>query len=192
MRIHRAVLSATFVCFPLWIGPSAEQSIWNSGMVSASIPQCPTGSEIKVYGPLHLNSISQSADKTADWRPYFRKLGVEFPKGGFAIFIPKAKCLIVATTLPNHDLISTFLSMSPPLDPSSQTGKLTPSLQISEVEKLASNALKKAGGNIYRNKKPKITYFIDGITRMWIVTYDSKASVSINDKTREAKISSNL
>ena len=63
------------------------------------LPLVPRGCVVRVYtiatSPL---GFADAPRNQTDWADYLRSLGMIFPNGGFAAYLPEGPCLIVANT----------------------------------------------------------------------------------------------
>ena len=77
------------------------------GQVShLELPPCPTGSSIKLYGPITLDpALQKLITEAGSWKALFEKDGIKFPEGGFVIYQADTKVLVVATTADMQDMI---------------------------------------------------------------------------------------
>lgn len=70
-----------------------------------SLPDCPSGSRIVLYGPLPKGVLGLNAEKVSDWKSFLIERGIKFPKDGFALFYPPGRMLAVATDEKNQELL---------------------------------------------------------------------------------------
>ena len=77
-----------------------------------ALPACPKDSVIKVYGPFTLGTdwvrslpFIDLHRNIHDARPHLEKLGVQFPKGGWAWYFGLGRILIVTVGPENKDTI---------------------------------------------------------------------------------------
>jgi len=80
------------------------------------IPPCPAGSVITVFTPIaesadwgiHIKKTNPVID-VRDAKPYLEKMGIQFPKGGFALYFVQSRTLIVTVDVTNKDSLEALL-----------------------------------------------------------------------------------
>lgn len=101
------VILCTAICCMALISFAADQPTGSAQQsVSAAntnvtlyyeLPPAPAGCLVRVY-PINPSNTSKLPIHQTNWVDYLRSLGMQFPKGGFALFIPEKSVLIVANT----------------------------------------------------------------------------------------------